>query len=98
MVLIVRGHMGIGRLNYRRIIMRKKDTVNSNLWLTKVGLNIRKARIKKGLSQESLALAANLDRSYVGSVERGKRNIAIVNLKKIANTLKIPLAKLVEGL
>lgn len=53
----------------------------------KVGNRIRELRNKAGLSQEKLALAANLDRTYIASVENGKRNISIVNLEKIANAL-----------
>ena len=48
------------------------------------------------MSQESLALASGLDRSYVGGVERGERNITILNLKKIADTLNIPVKELVK--
>jgi transcriptional regulator with XRE-family HTH domain len=70
-----------------------KKSSKKHGYLKKVGLNIRKARKEKGISQESLALAADLDRSYVGGVERGERNIAIVNLKKIADALKVPNSK-----
>jgi transcriptional regulator with XRE-family HTH domain len=48
------------------------------------------------MSQEALALEAGLDRSYVGGVERGERNIAIINLSKIASALDIPVACLLE--
>ena len=49
----------------------------------KVGARIRELRNDRGLSQEKLALAAGLDRTYIASVENGKRNISIVNLEKI---------------
>ena len=48
-----------------------------------VGMRIRELRNDRGLSQEKLALAAGLDRTYIASVENGKRNISIVNLEKI---------------
>jgi len=67
-------------------------------YLKNIGLNIRETRKEKGMSQESLALAADLDRSYVGGVERGERNIAIVNLKKIADALNIPVSQLLKNL
>ena len=66
-------------------------------YLKKVGLNIRNARKEKGMSQESLALEADLDRSYVGGVERGERNISVVNLKKIADALKVPSSQLLQN-
>lgn len=53
----------------------------------KVGSRIRELRTNAGLSQEKLALAAELDRTYIASVENGKRNISIVNLEKIVKAL-----------
>lgn len=53
----------------------------------KVGNRIRELRTNAGLSQEKLALAAELDRTYIASVENGKRNISIVNLEKIVKAL-----------
>ena len=78
--------------------MIKKNSPKQHVYLKKVGLNIRQARKDKGMSQESLALAADLDRSYVGGVERGERNISIVNLKKIADALKVPASQLLKNL
>jgi transcriptional regulator with XRE-family HTH domain len=51
-----------------------------------------------GLSQERLALVVGLDRSYVGSVERGERNVALVNICKIAAGLEVDPCELVAGL
>ena len=53
----------------------------------KVGSRIKELRSAAGLSQEKLALAADLDRTYIASVEHGKRNISIVNLEKIITAL-----------
>lgn len=57
----------------------------------KVGQRIRKLRRQLGISQEELASRANLDRTYITSVERGKRNISVVNLEKLANALGVSL-------
>lgn len=47
-------------------------------------------RQDKGLSQEALAHLAGLDRSYMGGIERGEHNVALVNIKKIARALGVP--------
>jgi transcriptional regulator with XRE-family HTH domain len=53
--------------------------------LTSLGEAIRRVRLDKGISQEKLALLAELDRSYVGRVERGDNNVALLTLMKIAD-------------
>jgi len=53
------------------------------------GERLRHLRSMRGLSQEDLAHLCNLDRSYVGGVERGQRNISLLNIKKIADALSI---------
>ena len=78
--------------------MKNKNISKQRAYLKRIGLNIRQARAEKGMSQESLALAADLDRSYVGGVERGERNISIINLKKIADALKVPASQLLKNL
>ena len=53
------------------------------------GLRVRETRKQKGISQEGLALACGLDRTYIGGVERGERNISLINIHKIAAALGI---------
>lgn len=53
------------------------------------GGQVRKIRLEVGLSQESLAHACELDRSYIGGVERGERNISLINIVRIANALEV---------
>jgi transcriptional regulator with XRE-family HTH domain len=60
----------------------------------KVGQNIRKHRQKKGWSQEQLAFEANLHRAYIGHIERGEKNIGLINLEKIAKALSVNLKNL----
>lgn len=62
--------------------------------LISLGKKIRSIRQKKGLSQESTALAGGLDRSYYGGVERGEHNIALINIEKIAKALDVSLKEL----
>lgn len=53
------------------------------------GQTLRRLRKAKGLTQETLALDANLNRTYVGSVERGERNVSLVNIYRLARALRI---------
>ena len=64
----------------------------------KVGARIRELRNDIGLSQEKLALAAGLDRTYIASVENGKRNISIVNLEKIIVALNSTFSMFFENM
>ena len=62
------------------------------------GQNVRRLRQAMGLSQESLALRAGVDRSYLGSVERGQRNISLGGIAAIARALDVPAADLLSGI
>lgn len=64
--------------------------------LTRVGTRVRKARHAKHWSQEALAHAAGLDRSYVSGLERGEFNISLLALARLARVLSVTLATLVE--
>ena len=75
--------------------MAKPSSIHSgNNTLVKIGNNIRKIRLNKGLSQEALALTSGIDRSYLGGIERGEHNVAVINLEKIAIALDIQIANL----
>ena len=63
-----------------------------------LGKRIRDLRLQTGLSQEKFALKIGMDRTYFASVEAGRRNIAICNIKKIAEGLGVTLSELFEGL
>ena len=60
------------------------------------GKNVRRFRHAAGLSQEELALRSGLDRSFVGQVERGERNISLTNIYRLAAGLKIDPSALFE--
>jgi transcriptional regulator with XRE-family HTH domain len=61
------------------------------------GERVRELRRQKGLSQESLALACDLDRTYIGGVERGERNISLINICRIAAALNVSVRELFDA-
>lgn len=62
-----------------------------------IGWNLRRLRVGQGLSQERLALAASIDRAYVGRVERGSENVTITTLEAMATALSVPVADLLTA-
>jgi transcriptional regulator with XRE-family HTH domain len=67
---------------------------NKHPWLIEVGKNIRKAREAQTLSQERLADLVGIDRTYIGGIERGERNVAALNLIRIALALNVEVSAL----
>jgi len=70
----------------------------SNKALEKFGQTVRKLRLSKGYSQEKLAELTSLHRTYIGGLERGERNVGLLNIIRLANALDVPPRTLVEGL
>ena len=66
--------------------------------LVKFGSRVRELRQEKNLSQEAFALECDLDRTYIGGIERGERNLALRNIERIAASLGVSLSELMEGL
>lgn len=66
-------------------------------WI-RFGENLRKLRLERGLTQEKLAELSGLHRNYIGGVERGERNIALTNIVKLARSLDLVAADLMDGL
>ena len=64
--------------------------------LIALGKALRQMRLEKGISQENLALLAEVDRSYVGRVERGDNNAALLTLVKLTKALGTSVAKLMR--
>jgi len=58
------------------------------------GQRVRELRKGKGLSQEALALSCDIDRTYIGGVERGERNVSLLNIQKIADALGVSAREL----
>jgi len=71
--------------------------VNDNIQV-KLGRKVREIRKGQGLSQEKFALKIEMDRTYLASLEAGKRNVALVNLQKIATGFGITLSELFQNL
>ena len=65
---------------------------------TELGKRIQDLRKKQGTSQERFALSIDMDRTYYASVEAGKRNISLINIKKIADGLGVSLSELFQEL
>jgi len=62
----------------------------------KVGLRIKALRATKNMSQNDLAFYAGMDRSYLASVESGKRNVSVVNIEKLATALEVSVEEFFE--
>jgi transcriptional regulator with XRE-family HTH domain len=61
------------------------------------GKAVRQKRHKLGVSQEAFADLCGLDRTYVGGIERGERNVALVNIERIARALRLSISDLFSG-
>ena len=73
-------------------MVRKQDI------LSRFGARVRSLRKAKGYSQEVLAARCALDRTYIGGIERGERNVALRNIEAIASALDVTINGLMEGL
>lgn len=62
----------------------------------KFGKKVKLLRVEKGWSQEKLALTADLDRTYIPSIEKGERNVSITVIEKIANALNVEIIELLK--
>lgn len=60
------------------------------------GLQVRRYRKKKGISQEELASLSELHRTYIGAIERGERNVSLNNVEKIASSLDVDVIDLLQ--
>ncbi len=60
------------------------------------GSRVRELRLQRGISQERLAELSNLHRNYVGGIERGERNVALLNIVKLARALQLKPSELLD--
>jgi transcriptional regulator with XRE-family HTH domain len=65
-------------------------------WRVIVGKNVRRIRQQRRMTQEKLAFEAELDLTYIGGIERGRRNPSLLAMAKIAGALSVPLVKLLS--
>ncbi len=72
--------------------MRQVRTIQEQL-----GLRVRELRRVQGLSQEAFADECDLDRTYIGGIERGERNVSLRNIAVIAKALGISISELMQG-
>lgn len=66
--------------------------------LLRFGLRVRELRKAKNFSQESFAAYCGLDRTYMGGIERGERNVALRNIEIIAEALDLSISELMQGI
>lgn len=66
--------------------------------LKRFGARIRKMRKERGFSQEAFAALCELDRTYIGGIERGERNVALRNIERITRGLGVSLSELMKDL
>ena len=67
-------------------------------WSTRLGSNVRRIRLDRGLSQEKLAFDSRIDLTYLGGIERGRRNPSLMVMVRIAAALTVDVRDLLEPL
>jgi transcriptional regulator with XRE-family HTH domain len=65
-------------------------------WRAILGRNVRRLRQQRGMTQEELAFEAEIDLTYMGGIERGRRNPSLIVMARIADALSVPLPKLLS--
>lgn len=65
--------------------------------LQRLGNAVRAMRLERGLSQEALADASGIDRSHMGKIERGERNVSLLNIARVSDALEVSIASLMAS-
>ena len=82
---------------YSHRTRRLKVMIKTSDLLKKFGKRVRDLRIQRGInSQMALGIKCDLDRTYIGGIERGERNVALKNIEKIAEALDVSLSELMR--
>lgn len=81
---------------WKNVVVPNLSSNRQDSKLVALGKAIRVVRQSKGVSQEKLALLAGVDRSYVGRVERGDNNVAVLTLSRLAQALGVSLTELLQ--
>ena len=76
---------------------RQSVKTDSDGVLRQLGAAIRAARLERKLSQEALADAAGIDRSHMGKIERGERNLSVLNVARVSAALNLSVAALMTS-
>jgi len=75
---------------------KPSPSYSGNPALVSIGETVKAVRKKDGISQEALALAAGLDRSYMGGIERGEHNLTVINLLRVSEALGLTPSELLK--
>lgn len=76
---------------------QQSEKQEEQLFLRSLGNRIKELRVKENWSQERLGFKSNLDRTYIGGIERGERNFTVLNLKKIADALGVSVNDILKS-
>jgi len=76
--------------------MPNSSSQSHHPFLVALGTALRRKRIERGISQEELAFRAQIDRSYLGRIERGENNVTVLTLTRLANSLDMSLPELLD--
>lgn len=74
----------------------RTSSPQANRWKREFGDRVRAVRLDRGMSQEQLADAADVHRTYIGAVERGEQNVSLVLIHMIAQALRVSAANLFD--
>ena len=70
----------------------------NHIFLKKFGDRVQSLRNQAGISQEKLAELAEMHRTYISGIERGERNVSLINIMRLANALNLSVSKLMKGI